>query len=122
MPLFEPGLPSEVNFSAENNLLYQFPPIVDADGDDVVLTADTSAASWLSFNSKIKALIVIKGDTSESDIGEYTIPIKLKDGYEYGPNENLFFIRIIVRPVEKPFYILKPKNDAPFFDNELTEE
>ena len=67
-------------------------------------------------------MLVDKDATSAADIGTYSVPIKLQDDYEYGANSNLFFLKIKIGPVEKPYYVFTPRNAAPYFDSALTEE
>ena len=55
-------------------------------------------------------------------MGEYTLDLTLYDAYEFGPNEQLYFLKIIVDVPKRPFFVLEPKNEPPVFTEELTTE
>ena len=43
----------------------------------------------------------------------------MSDGYEFGPNEQLYFLKIIVDIPARPFFVLEPENEPPVFITEL---
>ena len=77
---------------------------------------------WLSYSKENNWLKVEKEATTEDDIGEYTLDLILSDGYKFGPNEQLYFLKIIVDIPARPFFVLEPKNEAPVFTTELPTE
>ena len=53
-------------------------------------------------------------------MGEYTIEFTLSDGYLYGPNEVNFSMTLIMDIPERPFHVYTPKNEGPYFVEDLT--
>ena len=63
-----------------------------------------------------------KDATGSDDVGEYELVLLLSDAYPYGDNTTTFNMTVIVDIPERPFHVYAPKNEGPFFLEDITQD
>ncbi len=62
----------------------------------------------MNVDEKNNTFFVNKMETSQADVGEYSLDLFVSDGYAFGRNETSYSINFYIDIPDRPFYTFVP--------------